>query len=1099
MKKLFSLFVGLLLFCSILPSQNVQAATNLILNSGFEITSGAEFQSWSSSTGWGTEASCTFVQGTTVNSGLYALKLSDSTGSKNPYASQSLSIIGGAEYEISFYVNKESGSCEPLIKLEVYGTGGSLLQTSVTAGKTTPNAWTQYTGTVEMPAEATSLNLLVRILGEGIAYFDDISLTLLSTPSPFVLETDWVFYYSDWDTGTAVITTNTYYDSQLQNAKATFTLSNGQNTLLTRPDVPLSNRTASFSFDLSLLSQKETEYFVNATLYDSQGSTVGTKTTSVYKYDRPRYLREDGAYIKNGEETFYPVFAYHCGTDDYPKVKQAGINIVQGNLFPTASGHLTYLDAAKKKNVMVLVPLYYEMQAAGHESNVERNTAIIEEIKDHPALFGYAVMDEPFLGLQNPEKDLENSYKLIRSLDDNHPIYAVEAQSSFYKTCAKYVDILGIDPYGEATTRFVSSSTKTAVQAVEGKKPVYALLEAFRHPDGHYPSGNDARNMIYQALLSGADAVGFYSIADSEKDAAGNYTIPIYEVPDIWNAMKMYANLELSNSFDHYVFDKTPVFNEKTSGDYWYSSWKSGDSIYMVVLGMKNNETVTTSIPLISDDGTLYIEDFYAEIIAGADEAIITGNSVLNVSLFDSQTVLYKITPVERIKESEPFTTISKHTFETGGASNWDDGSAVITNDKKHSGTYSLKFENASEETKSISFTTASIADEHARVELYAWFLSENIESSTGDGGVTFSIKDNKNNKAVQTGILKTTGNIWEKAFCLLPDYLLYDTTGATYTVTITLHGKGTVYLDDIQLGINRGMVANGDFEAQMADGNPGDDDRVWAYNGGRWADHTEYISLETEDGNTYVKMTGTPTSSYISQKFYNLKYNQMYKLSYRTKTENAVNNANAVTFIAGETGTNGSSLSFDSLGRVWSPSCYDAWVTHEVYFTNYRNFDNPSVSGGSYYTEIRLAGNVGADGVSAYFDDVTLEPVYEQVTFTENNDNTVSAYYIYPETSITSPSSKTIMVALFKYIANTKSLCAFQIVSGKADPAYTLNGASNGTKTKTGYLPLGLSASITVPEAVNNEVYKMEVFSWNASGALMPSLTKTTYSHTMN
>ncbi|MBQ7033170.1 MAG: S-layer homology domain-containing protein [Clostridia bacterium] len=621
--------------------------TNLLVNAGFEEASESGAASWQSRTGWNSDSSCAFTETTNVYSGEKALKLVDTTGTNNPFVSQIVPVVGGAEYQISFRVRKESGVCTPLIKFEFWGDrslpgASTVAETAVDAGKNAPDEWRQHNLTFKAPKNALDVTILVRILGQGTAYFDDVSFYMTAPPSAFDLETDWVFYYSDWESGSMTTHAQLAFFPELHDAMVDFAIYDGENVIFEEKNVRSVDGNATVNFNLSLLKEKQKKYIASASMHSTDGTVLETHTQEIYKYDRPKYLREDGIYMKNGTEPIAPVFTYHCS--HYPEAAEAGVNIVQGNAFPTAEGHLRYLDEAQKHGLMVLIPLYYGMKPAGHLDNVERTIDVITEIKDHPALFGYAVMDEPFLSAEDPERDMHNSYRLIRDLDENHPVYTVEAVQGFYKTCAKYVDILAIDPYGVATNLNTSSSTVKAMEAVEYKKPVYTLLEAFRHPDGHYPTGDEERNMIYQALISGASAIGYYSFSDSETDADGKYTIPIFEVPDIWNSIKTYNEKEYAVTFDHFVFGKTPAFNEYRGSDFWYASWVSGQDLYVVVLGMKKDTPVHASVPLTSFDGSVQIDGFSAEVIAGADAATFSGSGTLETDLLGAQTILFKIT-----------------------------------------------------------------------------------------------------------------------------------------------------------------------------------------------------------------------------------------------------------------------------------------------------------------------------------------------------------------------------------------------------------------------------------------------------------------------
>ncbi|MBQ7033171.1 MAG: carbohydrate binding domain-containing protein [Clostridia bacterium] len=1064
MKKLFSVWLSLLLLLLLSPAFPAKAETNLIQNPDFEVLSGEDFQDW-----WASSA-CSSVEEANVYAGKYSLRLYDPDQSFNPYVAQSVSVIGGAEYRLSFYARKKSGSGEPLIKIEAYDENNtSVLQTALTGGKTAPNEWTKYEDVVALPSSAVRIGVLVRLLGNGEVFFDNISLSLHRLPDAFTLETDWVFYYSDMQTGTATAHVNDYFASYFSGGSVSFSLTGQNGTVLAEGTSPVVDGSASFSFPLRLLSVKKQAYTLSASLMDSGGTAADSKTVSVYKYDRPRYLGKDGLYLKNGTESIYPVFGYHCDPTQYAKVKEAGINILQGNLLPTAEGHLRYLDAALTENVMVLIPLYYNMKPAGHADNIERNTAIIKAIKDHPALFGYAIMDEPFLNFSNPEKDLEASYKLVRDLDDNHPVYTVEAQQSFYRTCSKYVDILGIDPYGAAYTGYVSDSTLKAREAVRNEKPVYVLLEAFRNNDGRYPTGQDERNMIYQALMNGADAIGYFSIADSEEDESGNRTIPIYDVPDMWNAITAFARDELLLSFDHFIFGKNQPFCQKKESTYQYAAWQKGGDIYLAVCGLQKDSSQEITIPLWSTAAKKCVDSFTAEVIQGSDTPPFSGHRNLKLTLTGTETLLIRITPENGFDDYYYTSFEDVHSPEFGG-------NATLTDVEAFSGKYSFALQDYEE--LNIFLPEVNLSD---AVFSMQYKLIDSFET----GELSITVYDAQSRIVAEGGPFYPE-NQWLTGYCSSADPTTQYT--APFSVIISYYGMGTAYIDDFSAYTTETII-NGSFDMQTAEGNPGNDANIWGYNGGAWTNNSSYISLETKDGNTYVKMTGTPTSSYFYYRLYGLDYGTMYKLSYRTKTDHTQNTANAVTILAGDANTPGSSMHLDSIGRIWSPACSGTWTTHEVYFVNFVNRNHP-LQNGRTYAEIRFAGNVGQAGVSAYFDDITLTPVSPSASFQETENGTLSVTYSYTDFfSENPPRSYTFF---YRTENGLRTLLDVTICSHTpAAPSVRLNGSSGGTHTATGFLPYTVTETFSIPDTQNTASLSCEVVFWNK---MLPSAKKAVY-----
>ena len=207
-----------------------------------------------------------------------------------------------------------------------------------------------------------------------------------------------------------------------------------------------------------------------------------------------------------------------------------------------------------------------------------------------------------------------------------------------------------IDPYSSAENQSATKYTKAAIEAVDGEKPVYVLLEAYYTTHGRYPTGDDLRNNNYQALIAGADCIGYYSITDSwYTQSTGKWDTPVWNAGDggeLWNAMKEFGNKEWEIVIDHFIFENSPKFVEGLADDgtYRYYSWIKNGEIYMVVLGLKEaNADVPVSISLTNGDMT--VSAYTSEIIAGSDAAAPTGNGTLDVTINGVEAILYKITP----------------------------------------------------------------------------------------------------------------------------------------------------------------------------------------------------------------------------------------------------------------------------------------------------------------------------------------------------------------------------------------------------------------------------------------------------------------------
>ena len=691
-----------------------QGQSNLLQNGSFEENDGttAGLSQWTSSnTNWAMLAASEGYEGSDC------VKFSPwAEDPQNPMFKQWVEVVGGAEYLLSFKYRLDGALGTPAVKFECWSdkdkpgaqyiegftvaVEGSALADGADRNTIDSDTWYTYTGRFYPSSNTTDVEVIVRWLANGMAntdnsviWIDDVELYMVNPPKVFELATDSVFYYSDdaavsgaAGTITTAIDTN-YFADMADGGRYTFELKDpsADTPVLWSTTGTSANGSCTATFPLNLMTEKEHRYEIVATLYKDDGAAIlQREVQSIYVYDRAGALDVNGNYYpwvyneETGEgqfasDVFYPEFGYHvtCDTSEqYKALAETGINLVQISAFYSVEETLYMLDCAQEAGVMGMLCFYKNMKPAAHKDNIEMTVKVINAVKNHPAVFGYTIMDESFLILSDPVQELENAFRLIRSLDPNHPVMVMEVVERYFAEAAKYVDILFIDPYSQAYTQHVGNNTQLAVQSVADKKPVYALLEAYRTGTGRYPTANDLRNNIWQALITGASAVGYHTITDSDytTDANGNViNIPIWEAENgrLWDVIKEFKATSKTLAYDHFVFGKTPVFNEHIGDDYWYSSWQVDNAdgskdLYMVVLSMLeeveegNANTQQVRIPLTSADGSTSVGQFQATPVSGrASTDVITGTGELELTLSGSEAILYKITETDAAAQVE--------------------------------------------------------------------------------------------------------------------------------------------------------------------------------------------------------------------------------------------------------------------------------------------------------------------------------------------------------------------------------------------------------------------------------------------------------------
>ncbi len=497
----------------------------------------------------------------------------------------------GATYQVTGYLKTANvGGKSTYIKAEFfsekqYHSKWILDQQASEFFTHTEGEWERIAWRFTVPTDARLSVFIMRLDGIGELWWDNVQIYKVSEPLCMFYTGD-LFPYSDMEEAKAEVTMNTDQREIDSAGTLKFRLSSG-NTALFQKTIQGITETVSFTYKIAdYLKQKKTAYTMTVEYWDSSGKKVETLTESIYLYDRPTRLTKDGKYIKDDGTVFTPVIGYHVELEDidiYPD----SMNTVMG---PNSNDPslMTFLDKAEEKGLMVIVGLYPAMFPAAHYKNINKTKRCVEAVKDHPAVMGYAVMDEPFTNSTDPVETytlLKESYKIIRDIDAEHLVYICENQPGRYRYTANCVDALGIDPYPANKYdpyTFVTERTLLAEAATAPYgKPVYSILQAWEH-NGYEPTENDMRHMVYQTLLAGAEGYGYFEVNDTgSRDSSGD---------DLWER-PLYSGVLDAYGFMPQIMDalygKHTVLadSREAEADTWLYAWQTdADTVYVLAL-----------------------------------------------------------------------------------------------------------------------------------------------------------------------------------------------------------------------------------------------------------------------------------------------------------------------------------------------------------------------------------------------------------------------------------------------------------------------------------------------------------------------------------
>ena len=627
----------------------VEGAADVMINGGYEELDGrGNPEGLQCFENWGDFAQ---VVQEDPHSGANCMKIT-ATEPKYPWVRHTLTgLVPGATYQLTFYY--KSDSTKPGYKFEFYGqrnTANPYYNSEEVMLTPKAAAWTKEVHTFTMPTLADEVQIYMRNYGIGTMYVDDLSLYMVEKPAAFErVITDRVFYYEHVKTGTASIALNSEYSGGDYTVK--FALMDGETVLSESGEMAFSGNRASWSYSVAGLEKKKA-YQIRATAKDREGNTQ-VLAQNIYRFDRPSYIDEQGRSVIDGA-FFNPQILYHLyDTADIPTVVENGITVLQGQLKSTPEDMLAYLDEMEALGVKIAIPFYYNMKPAGHPDNVETVKAIVEAVKDHPAVFGYMIQDEPFAQKGSDVEKvrwLEDSYREIRLIDSKHPITICECFGNYYAESVKYCDMLIIDPYPGQINDYlthVGEMGELAVETVPDNKPVLNLLQTFTF-NYSAPEVGMVRHMAYQAYLTGQKYIGFYPWKSEGQVDPGNFD-NLSQSP-WWPEIVSFNQKEAELLFRHFATGENPTYSRYSDDGIMYESWTADGKVYVALIN-RTREAGTAAVSLRGQDGTTILSGT-ARVVAGGGQQPVIANGSMSVALSGSDCLLLEITP-DRLSPSQ--------------------------------------------------------------------------------------------------------------------------------------------------------------------------------------------------------------------------------------------------------------------------------------------------------------------------------------------------------------------------------------------------------------------------------------------------------------
>ncbi|MBR2847328.1 MAG: hypothetical protein IKB89_04590, partial [Clostridia bacterium] len=639
---------------------HADGAPNLMVNPGFEEGDGAAATGWDGyMKEWGTVTTRTDEE---ARSGNYSMKV-DTRGHErarySPYVGQNIYLesgfIPGQKYVFTAWLKLKQHERDRgvFLKIEPYSERYNALNTMLDHTESSfynfddidPNGndWHQIKCVIEVAQETKMMTFLLRIKGEGLVYYDDVSFGLADGGSRFDLYSTRTFCYTEDVLGTAVADINTSFYPIEEGSYVDFALKDGE-TVLESARVPAADETI-WNFTIGKMAEQLKAYTLEASYKDAAGNPIGeTLTKRVYRTNRPTCLDENGNFYDENGEIFYPILGYGNADDFWQDSEIHSINVfktmVEGHDWDDwEKGIAMYkqmLDDGQKEGIKFFLQLGSSEPNGYPGLRNELAEHILKNVANHPAVFAWIVIDEVSLKINNTnniktydymEYWLEQSYIQIRKYDTMHPIYLLDTgRRGYMERSSRVTDIFATDPYPTAEDKVPGYSYIRARWSTLGNHeqvPVAMIVQMTPFKDSWRPSITAVRHQFYQGFWGGAKMLGFFSMT-------GASDMTLESIKDDPDRYKQWCDFNLSGekniAFKHFSEEKTTLIANWQENDVWYRIWQDPDDKqnYLLVMNM-NPAEYTADIKLVSNNGKISFDGYTAELVNGAGlEATVT-------------------------------------------------------------------------------------------------------------------------------------------------------------------------------------------------------------------------------------------------------------------------------------------------------------------------------------------------------------------------------------------------------------------------------------------------------------------------------------------
>ncbi len=444
--------------------------------------------------------------------GKRSLKLAGPEG-VNPWVAQGLAdLVPHATYLLTGYARRGEGTGRAAVKLEFYDADNKYLAGYYglePAG--TDGNWAQVSVRASAPANAAKAAVILRLLGEGAVYFDDVNFALVAPPPALMLTPTRITAPAEAG-GKVGLTAELSATAEVIGDPSAVVAGAG---LETPQRVPLTVTRGGSSRRLNLEVTLPT---LAPGFYRMQ---VGWPKLTPAVVDllllpsgqRPAGLDAQGRFLQAGEP-YLPLGVYHAEPEDLGRVAEAGFTLAQ--MAPPASVDelKAAVAAAQAAKVRLLVPLYPGLVGS---AAAEAAAALVKQFAEEEIICGWLLADEPEA---RPDSDgpVTELYLRVRRADSRHPAFLTCGPQADLAAWAALCDVPLVQAFSRGEDQAsVRKRLDQAGKSVRATQPWLAVLAA-GWPGQAPPSLEQARAGLYRALTSGAAGALWFSLREGSWD-----------------------------------------------------------------------------------------------------------------------------------------------------------------------------------------------------------------------------------------------------------------------------------------------------------------------------------------------------------------------------------------------------------------------------------------------------------------------------------------------------------------------------------------------------------------------------------------------------